>query len=78
MRLKISKRSVEALKEVKENASELLEMELNEMELTDANIKKAKEIANRLHMLTRTVFEVGGLSIYIETDDGDRINISLF
>lgn len=77
MKIKIDERSLLALEEIKKNTDELLEMNLNEMEVTDENIKKAKEISDRLYKLTNSVFRIGGLNVFLETEDDVRLEISL-
>lgn len=76
MKIKIDERSLLALEEIKKNTDELLQMNLNEMEVTDENIKKAREISNKLYKLTNSVFRVGGFNIFLETKDGTRLEIS--
>lgn len=76
MKIKIDEKSLLALEEIKKNTDELLQMNLNEMEVTDENIKKAKEISDRLYKLTQSTFCIGGLNIVLETDDGVKFILS--
>ena len=75
MKIKINDRSLVALQEIKKNVDELLDMNLNEMDFTEENLKRAKEISERLYNLGRSTFMVGGLSLILETSDGTKLTV---
>lgn len=75
MKIKIDDKSIVALKEMKENIEELLKMDSEEIEFNENNLKKAKEISERLYRLEHVAFNVGGLRLTIEGCDGTKFLI---
>lgn len=75
MKIKIDNRDMIVLKELKENIEKLLEIEMDDMEVNEQNLKKAKEIADTIYKIGSSTFRVGGLKLRIETSDGTELTI---
>lgn len=75
MKIKIDNRNMIALKELKENIEKLLEIEMDDMEVNEQNLKKAKEISDTIYKIGSSTFRVGGLKLKIETSDGTELTI---
>lgn len=74
MKIKLDNRTLVTLVEIKKNVDELLEMNLEEMDLTEDNLKNAQQVANKLNNLFHSTFN-GGLRVYIEISDGTKFDI---
>lgn len=75
MEIKIDNKNMIALKELKENIEKLLEIEMDDMEVNEQNLKKAKEIADTIYKIGSSTFRVGGLKLKIEISDGTELTI---
>lgn len=76
MKIKIDDKSIVVLKELKKNIEKLLEIETNDMEVNEENLKKAKEISDTIYNIGSSTFRVGGVKIKIETSDGTELTIT--
>lgn len=75
MKIKINDKSIANLKELKQNIEKILEIETNNMEINEQNLKKAKEISDTIYKIESLIFGIGGLKIKIETSDGTELTI---
>lgn len=75
MKIKIDNKTMFALREIKENIEKLLEMETTGFELNEENLKKAKEISDKLYKIGNSTFTYGALRLTIEASDGTKLTI---
>lgn len=73
MKIKISNHHISNLKDLKEDIEELLSMNFENMEVTEDNIKKVKEISRKINSIGKSEFHFGSLYIKIVSSDGTEL-----
>ena len=72
MKLIIDKRNLEQLQKLKESIENLLEISSEDIEFTEENFKKIKEMVDNINILGASGFKFGKLYIKIVSSDGTK------
>lgn len=75
LKIKINTEGVKSLEEIKENIDKLLSMNLEDIEVTEENQKKVKDISETLYKLNHLALGVGNVRLKIEASDGTSFTI---
>lgn len=73
MKIEVDNIHIKKLKELKENIEKLLSIDFEEMEVTEDNIKKVKEILSEINATGKSEFYYGRLYIKIVSSDGTEL-----
>jgi len=75
MKIKIDKRNIDNLKEIKSNIEELLDVYSDDMEFTEENVTKVNNAINKLNESGKYQFQNGYTKMKIVNSDGTELTI---